>query len=115
MKVSRLRLILAYPLTVLALSAVLAFNSDAFGMRDGRALDCSELAGIGFLGALIVAMRRFGQGRSSAWYLRLCLATIGFSIAFLIYGGLIDPFTTPMVFIFSVMLAACAAGLLDRR
>jgi len=115
MKVSRLRLLLAYLFTVLALALILSFNSHVFEMRDRRALDCIELAGVGFLAPLIVAWRRYGQGFSAAWYLRLCFAVVGFAGAFVAYGALIDPFTTPMIFLFSVMLAACAAGLLDPR
>jgi hypothetical protein len=113
MKVSRLRLILAYLLTIPALSAGFLFNG--IPENDCRGSDMAVMAGVFLLAALIVAFRRFGQGLSAAWYLNICLAMVAYTAVLVAVSALASHLGTPSILMFSGFLAACSVGLLDRR
>ena len=117
MQTSRLRLIVCCIATASALAAAYWSNSVLLmGISDSRAADCTKMSAAILIGTLIVALRRFGQGRSSSWYLVLCTGWLCVVAAMLVFGACVplSVFPTPQLLIYGLPIAATVAGAADR-
>jgi hypothetical protein len=96
MRTSKLKLIACYVATTIALSAAFWSNSVLLlGINDGRVVDCMKVAGAILLVTLIVALRRFEQGRSARWYLAFCATWMWVVCAMLVFGAVLPQFAFP--------------------